>query len=469
MKKTLDVDTSAYDILFCPLTPWPCLSFDFILDKASACCDSQGGKIGRKDESEVVHGAKDGVTNGGSDGGSGDRTDGRTDDRADRRSKVVYPIEICCVAGTQAAKGEVNNIYVIKWANMNKLKGTTVSEDEEETIGNGNDETSEKNLPYTESTVICKSIKHKYGCINRVKTCRRFNSLVSAWCDDGNVYIYEISDEIKNLNKRPYNENIEKKPLYVFNGHTSEGFSMDWNPVHAGKLLTGDNDGNVHLWLPDNTCKWKHEKIYTGNNDFPSHHSDDDKKGSIEDIQWNKRGNGFGNIFCTCSSDRSIRILDVRDVSGTGKNRDGRSGTRGSVLMQNAHTSDVNVLSWNEHFEYMLASGGDDALIKIWDIRNPSKNVAELKFHKEPITSVSWHYNDTYVLLASSLDNSISIWDLSVESEALEYSLTQYPDQLLFEHQNQNFITDAKFHPYLPGVIVSTSNDNFNIFKPCNV
>ena len=35
-----------------------------------------------------------------------------------------------------------------------------------------------------------------------------------------------------------------------------------------------------------------------------------------------------------------------------------------------AHDSDVNVLSWNNGTNYLLASGGDEGAIKVWDLRS---------------------------------------------------------------------------------------------------
>ena len=57
------------------------------------------------------------------------------------------------------------------------------------------------------------------------------------------------------------------------------------------------------------------------------------------------------------SVDQSLRVWDVRDRKSA------------KITVNRAHDADVNVMSWNRLAAYMLASGGDDGALKIWDLR----------------------------------------------------------------------------------------------------
>ena len=86
-----------------------------------------------------------------------------------------------------------------------------------------------------------------------------------------------------------------------------------------------------------------------------------------------------------------------------------------------------------------ILSGGDDGMLKVWDLRQFQKGVpvAAFKHHGAPITSVEWHPTDSTVFAASGDDKQITIWDLAVEKDDEHEDVnsnTSIPPQLLFIH-----------------------------------
>jgi ribosome assembly protein RRB1 len=158
------------------------------------------------------------------------------------------------------------------------------------------------------------------------------------------------------------------------------------------------------------------------------------------------------------------------------------------ITISGAHESDVNVISWNKKDPAFLLSGGDDGVIKTWDLRSVAKSkspqpVATFKHHVAPITSVEWHPADSTVFGASGDDNQITLWDLALEKDEEaaadevgagagdqeEAHLEKLPPQLLFIHQGQNEIKEIHWHPQMPGLVVSTALSGFDVFRTISV
>lgn len=86
---------------------------------------------------------------------------------------------------------------------------------------------------------------------------------------------------------------------------------------------------------------------------------------------------------------QNIRIFDTRH------------GPKPQLTVE-AHTADVNVLSWNTLTAYMLASGGDDGFLRVWDLRAMSSHVASLNYHKQPICGIEWCPQESSMLATCS-------------------------------------------------------------------
>jgi ribosome assembly protein RRB1 len=368
----------------------------------------------------------------------------------DNRTK--FPMTAYCVSGTQADKGDKNKLIVMKWSNLQKTnKDGLEDDDDEDEIDRKyrleDDEDDEDDSDNDQDPELeFRMIKYQGG-VNRVRTMPQMSTLVASWSDNGSVYVHNIFGELEALEGRNTNTS-SSKPVHAFQGHSTEGFAMGWSPHQVGQMVTGDCHGHAYLWNPAAGGTWTQSRILQESRGFSS----------VEDVEFRKVGDSsVANIFALCGGEQGkVGIVDVRNPVKT-------------ATEFVAHNGDTNVLSWNPIVGQLLLTGGDDGSFKVWDVRATSRGaLANFKWHRGPVTSVDWHPKDEAVLAVSSEDNTTSIWDMSVEEDE-STGESYYPPQLLFLHMGQQSVKEIKFHKQMPGVIVSTALDGFNIFKTFNI
>ncbi|GAA6016153.1 hypothetical protein JCM10207_004462 [Rhodosporidiobolus poonsookiae] len=378
----------------------------------------------------------------------------RDNDGAERRG---YPVSCALVAGTQAQDPTANEVTIMRWEGLGKTRREFEDSDDE-----SDDEDTED-----DPVLTFRSIPHKGG-VNRIRARPLANPgqgppvppdpyHVATFAETGKVHIYDVAPHLHSLlSPATASGTLSKTPLVTIDSHGRvEGFALDWSkPIGDSssiRLLSGDIASKIFLTTITPSAVTPSPRPYTSHTD------------SVEDLQWSPRE---PSIFASCSADRSIRIWDIRV-----KDRKSAAGVSG------AHDSDVNVISWNLNQDYLLASGGDEGAVKVWDLRNfkgtrgtaPSP-VAAFSWHTAPITSIEWHPTDESCFAASGADDQVTLWDLSVEEDDDEKpaggdGLRDVPAQLLFCHQGQSDIKEVHWHPQIPGTVISTASDGFNIFK----
>ncbi|XP_054822463.1 protein HEAT STRESS TOLERANT DWD 1 [Prosopis cineraria] len=414
----LQCDPSAYNSLHAFHIGWPCLSFDIVRDALGLL-------------------------------------------------RTEFPHTVYFMAGTQAEKASWNSIGIFKVSNISgkrrELVPKPAADDAEMDSDNSDseDDSDDEDPDSSKSPILqLRKVSHE-GCINRIRSMTQNPHICAAWADTGYVQVWDFKSHLNALAESEtegaqgaasvFNQN----PLAKFK-HQDEGYAIDWSSVDPGMLVSGDCKNCIYLWKPTSAATWNVDKMNAAH------------KASVEDLQWSPTE---PNVFASCSIDGSIAIWDTR----LGKS---------AVTSFKAHNADVNVMSWNRLASCMLASGSDDGTFSIRDLRllkDGDSVVAHFEYHKHPITSIEWSPHEASSLAVSSSDNQLTIWDLSLEKDEEEEaefkaqtkeqvkSPEDLPPQLLFIHQGQKDLKELHWHPQIPGMIVSTAADGFNILMPSNI
>uniref|UniRef100_A0A6N2MTI8 Histone-binding protein RBBP4-like N-terminal domain-containing protein n=1 Tax=Salix viminalis TaxID=40686 RepID=A0A6N2MTI8_SALVM len=406
----LECDPTAYNCLHAFHIGWPCLSFDVVRDSLGLL---------------------------------------RTD----------FPHTVYFVAGL-AENPDWNSIGIFKVSNVSgkrrelvPTKATTSDSDMDADNSNSDsDEDSEDEEEGGSAAPILqlRKVAHS-GCVNRIRAMTQNPHICASWSDAGYVQIWDFSTHLNALAEsetevpRGGSSVFNQAPIFNFKGHKDEGYAIDWSPRVTGRLVTGDCKSCIRLWEPTSGATWNVDATpFTGHT------------ASVEDLQLSPTED---HVFASCSVDGHIAIWDAR----LGKS---------PAISFKAHNADVNVLSWNRLASVMLASGSDDGTFSIRDLRLLSTKseedkslVAHFDYHKHPITSIEWSPHEASTLAVSSSDNQLTIWDLSLEKDEEE----EAEFKAKTKEQGQKDLKELHWDAQIPGMIVSTASDGFNILMPSNI
>ena len=400
--ESLTPDTSTYEMIHSLTANWPCLSFDLIPDNL------------------------------------GD-------------NRKTYPAILYAVAGTQAddRKAKENEIMVMKLSGLSRTdrdQEDDSSDDESDEEENGDPILETKSIPMSTTTNRIRA--HQCPPSSSSKAPTTYTATLTAASE---ILIHDITPHLSAFdNPGTIITPQQSRPVVTLRMHKSEGYAVDWSPlVPQGKLITGDNDGNIYVTTNSEGGKWT-----TDSRPFTGHQS------SVEDLQWSPNEK---SVFASASSDGTVKVWDVRSKSHK------------AAVSVSVSSVDVNVMSWSRQTAHLLATGADDGEWAVWDLRQwkpstssipgpPSKPVASFNFHKEPITSIEWHPTDDSIVAVAAGDNTLTLWDLAVELDDEESRDTagvqDVPPQLLFVHYMET-IKECHWHPQIPGCVMGTGGGGF--------
>lgn len=242
--------------------------------------------------------------------------------------------------------------------------------------------------------------------------------------------------------------------------------------------------------------------------------------GSVEDIQWSPNE---ATVFASCGTDGTIRIWDTRapgksmlhvkgsdvdvnviswsplvsfllasgDDAGVFKVWDLRTFTTTATPYDTFawHKGAVTSIEWAPDDENVLLAASSDNTVTLWDLSLEPDEEAEimmLRGEGAPDAAAAAGGAATGGAAASSSSSAGAAAAASAKggkSKSLKAAaaaaaaagavpstkdekMAGIRPQMLFIHAGQEDVKEAHFHPQLPGVVITTAADGFNVFKP---
>ncbi|ODV87879.1 hypothetical protein CANARDRAFT_26067 [[Candida] arabinofermentans NRRL YB-2248] len=259
------------------------------------------------------------------------------------------------------------------------------------------------------------------------------------------------------------------------NFHQSEGWGLDWNNFNEGQLVTGASDGLIAIW----DLKQVHLSASSSTNDNPDDSITDigisalhkaKKRVSTQmkpvlsytahDFGTNcvKFIPGHADLLGSVGEDGKFKLFDLRVSVAQQQSMGYKIGSAA-----------INTLDFNGKIPFGFAVADEAGSIQVHDLRLLSKKTllpveAVTKAHEGPVTCVSWNHTYGSVLASGGTDGLVKLWDFGNEKSGSEDG----DSRLRFVHGGHMLgVNDLDWNPSDPKMMVSCSDDNsIQVWKP---
>ncbi|KAH7402469.1 WD domain-containing protein [Pyrenochaeta sp. MPI-SDFR-AT-0127] len=190
--------------------------------------------------------------------------------------------------------------------------------------------------------------------------------------------------------------------------HTAPLTSLDWNTMSPKLIITSSIDTTCTIWdIPSLTAKTQliaHDK-------------------EVFDVRFCA---GSVDVFVSCGADGSVRMFDLRSLEHStiiyepsDKNGDRDKGsptgrmspTKAQQTM--SYAPPLLRLAASPHDSHLLATfAADSNVIRILDVRQPGQALLELRGHSASVNSIEWNPSRRGMLASGGDDSLVLIWDL---------------------------------------------------------
>ncbi|EGV62085.1 peroxisomal targeting signal 2 receptor [Yamadazyma tenuis] len=236
------------------------------------------------------------------------------------------------------------------------------------------------------------------------------NQVVGA-CGDGSIKLFDLT--------------VGQFPVMNFKEHTREVFCVNWNMVEKNTFLSSSWDGTIKIWDPSRaqslfTLASERDSSIGGGGQLassvPISHQQNHRQINTANCVYNAVFSPHSpSTILSCNGGSRVQVWDIRSP-------------RPLTVEYIAH-SGLEALScdWNKYKANIVASGGTDKSVRIWDLRMinrvdqsvpgmPSHTARgptplnELLGHDFAVRKVVWSPHSGEELLSTSYDMTCRVW-----------------------------------------------------------
>ncbi|KAL6176192.1 hypothetical protein ACLB2K_052827 [Fragaria x ananassa] len=117
----------------------------------------------------------------------------------------------------------------------------------------------------------------------------------------------------------------------------------------------------------------------------------------------------LNDVVSSASFRSDGRLIAAADLSGLVQVFDVK--TRTPLRRLRSHTRPVRFVKFPLHDKLHLVSGGDDAVVKYWDVAGET-TVCDFLGHKDYVRCGDWSPNDSNMFVTGSYDHTVKLWDV---------------------------------------------------------
>jgi len=161
---------------------------------------------------------------------------------------------------------------------------------------------------------------------------------------------------------------------------------------------------------------------------------------ALEWLAFDPESDTRGSLVAVGAMDPIIQVWDLDLVDSLEPAFSlGRKPRKKKGIARVGHKDAVLALSWNREVEHVLASGGVDQAVLLWDL-NTQEVAASLAGHKEKVQTLAFHPMEAHSLVTGCCDAKVRLYDCRSPEKPLVWRVGGEVERVVWDHFNPHHL-----------------------------